>query len=140
MMSWLKSRSITVKLMGLLLLSSVIGIVLVASMVWWFVEREFDSFIVAEHQENFISDVSEYYIVFGTWDGVDAAMRARSNQQGQPPPNNNNPPPAPPDGQPNRDDNNPPPPQQTNTSAFLILAASACSAISKPTVPWPAIT
>lgn len=123
MMNWLKSRSITVKLMGLLLLSSLIGIVLVAGMVWWFVEREFDSFIVAEHQENFISDVSEYYVLFGTWDGVDAAMRARSNQQGQSPQNNNNPPPVPPDGQPNRDDNNLPPSgqQQNNGSPARFI-------------------
>jgi signal transduction histidine kinase len=80
MVNWLKSRSITVKLMGLLLLSSLIGIVLVAGMVWWFVEREFDTFILANHRQNFIADVSVHYINCGTWEGVDDAIKARANQ------------------------------------------------------------
>ncbi|CAI8194894.1 Uncharacterised protein [marine metagenome] len=37
-------------------------------------------------------------------------------------------------------DVSPPPPQQTNTSAAVIPTSDTCSAISKPQVPWPAMT
>lgn len=115
MMNWLKSRSITFKLMGLLLLSSLIGIVLVAGLVWWFVEREFNSFILTNHRQNFIADVSEHYVNCGTWDRVDDAMKARQGPDREdedeqydctPPPsgpNQNNPPPR------ENDDDSPPP-------------------------------
>ncbi len=82
-------RSLTVKLTLAFLLVSLIGVILVAVFSRAITEREFDRLALRQAQNRFVEDVTTYYQYYGSWQGVDEALRHRpppTPQPGQKPP------------------------------------------------------
>lgn len=70
------NRSIIFKLVLAFLLVSVIGAALAAVFGTWTTTREFDRMVNNREQENFIAEVTQYFIDHGSWEGIQAHMDA----------------------------------------------------------------
>ena len=78
-------RSLTLKLALAFLAVGLAGVVLVAVIVRRQTLLEFDRFIVDQYQADVITRAGDYYVEYGTWSGVEAALRGRRGQgQGGP--------------------------------------------------------
>lgn len=67
--------SLTVKWILTLLLSSLIGVALVGLFAYWTTIQEFDRFRTETAEQDFITDVTEYYELQGTLEGIDGYLR-----------------------------------------------------------------
>jgi len=70
-------RSLTLKLTLAFLIVSLIGVALVAVLSRAIQEREFDRLTLEQSRSRFTEDVSTYYQLYGSWEGVDRAFRQR---------------------------------------------------------------
>ncbi|HWQ45431.1 MAG TPA: ATP-binding protein [Longilinea sp.] len=68
------NKSIVFKLVLAFFLVSIIGAALAAVFGAWTTTREFDRMVNNREQENFIAEVTQYYIDHGTWEGIQAHM------------------------------------------------------------------
>jgi two-component system sensor histidine kinase BaeS len=64
------SRSITFKLILAFLLVGVVGVALASAITYWLTVREFKRFTYDQALDRILADVTFYYQVNGTWDGV----------------------------------------------------------------------
>ncbi len=78
-------RSLRFKLIIAFLLTSLAAIVLVAIFVQQFVIREFDSYVLEQHRDDFQATVAEYYTEYGSWNGIRPYMGEVSGDRVQPP-------------------------------------------------------
>ena len=86
-----KMRSLSFKLTLAFLTVAVLGAVLVAVMVNWQTQRQFDAFINELYQEDLTTlrdQLADYYQEHGSWDGVETIFLTEQ----LPAPNNDNPP------------------------------------------------
>jgi signal transduction histidine kinase len=70
-------RSLTLKLTLAFLVVSLIGVTLVAVLSRAIQEREFDRLMLEQSRSRFAEDVSTYYQLYGSWNGIDQAFRQR---------------------------------------------------------------
>lgn len=63
-------RSLTFKLILAFLLISLVGVVLAAVIARQFTVHEFSNLVLDRARENFITQVTNYYETYGTWNGV----------------------------------------------------------------------
>ncbi len=85
------SPSLAVRLYAAFLLVSVIGAVVAAAFVYWATQRAFDSVVLNRAQSQFVSEVTTYYLVHQSWDGVGPTIGAEqrdtlTNDPNHPPP------------------------------------------------------
>jgi hypothetical protein len=78
-------RSLTLKLALAFLAVGLAGVVLVAVIVRRQTLLEFDRFIVDQDQAEIIARASDYYVQYGTWSGVETALRGRRGPGGDGP-------------------------------------------------------
>ncbi|MCI0710892.1 MAG: ATP-binding protein [Chloroflexi bacterium] len=96
-------RSITTKLVLLLMVTGLASIALVAFSIQQVIRTQFDDYVLAQHQDNFIEGVTAYYVLNGeSWEGVEASLPG-----GRPPQNNNS--------------NQPPPHQDPAPARFVLV-------------------
>jgi two-component system sensor histidine kinase BaeS len=68
-------RSITTKLVILLMVTALASIALVAFSIQQVIRTQFDDYVLAQHRENFIEGVTEYYALNGeSWQGLEATL------------------------------------------------------------------
>ncbi len=72
------ARSLAFKWIATVLLTSLVGVVLVGLFAYRTTVNEFDRLRLEQAQAKFISDVTSYYQANGSWDGVEAWMRAQA--------------------------------------------------------------
>jgi two-component system sensor histidine kinase BaeS len=70
-------RSLTAKLTLAFLIVGLTGAALAAVFAQWATSREFDRLVQDQAQSNFITDVSTYYQVHGSWEGVASSIPLR---------------------------------------------------------------
>jgi len=70
-------RSLTLKLTLAFLIVSLIGVALVAVLSRAIQQREFDRLLLEQSRSRFVEDVSTYYQIYGSWDGIDQVFRQR---------------------------------------------------------------
>jgi signal transduction histidine kinase len=75
-------RSLTLKLALAFLAVGLAGVVLVAVIVRRQTLLEFDRFIVDQYQAEILARAGDYYAQYGTWSGVETALRGRRGQGG----------------------------------------------------------
>jgi two-component system sensor histidine kinase BaeS len=76
-------RSLAVKLTLAFLLVGLTGAVLVAMILRYRTQREFDRLVLDQNQQALITNLTRYYQLNGSWKGLEAAFR--SQQDGGPP-------------------------------------------------------
>lgn len=107
----MRPRSLTTKLIVAFLLVSIAGAVLAAGLARWMSMQEFSELVLAQTQTNFINEVSFYYQVEGSWQGIAQYLRSRDTVPSQPRQ------PLPPQTQPN-----PPNPNEEKRAPAYIFA------------------
>ncbi len=70
-------RSLTVKLTLAFIVVGLIGIVIVALLVYGLTANEFNQFLVNRGLSDYTAVVTAYYETHGTWDGVEAALQQK---------------------------------------------------------------
>lgn len=73
----MRMRSLTFKLVLAFLIVSLTGAALSAVFARWATSREFDRLVLEQARAAFIADVSAYYRIAGSWDGVLGSVPAR---------------------------------------------------------------
>lgn len=63
--------SLTLKLVSVVLLTSLVGVVLVGLFAYRATASQFDRFLLDEQRVDFVENMQAYYTVNGTWEGVD---------------------------------------------------------------------
>ena len=66
-------RSITVKLLLAFLVISMVSVVLIVLSDRWLTEREFRSYLFTQNRNSIITELADYYVKNGTWEGVQDA-------------------------------------------------------------------
>jgi len=69
-----KMRSITLKLTLTFLAVSLVGVALVAAIIWGTTSVAFNQFLLDRGKSDFVTAVTAYYTQNSSWDGVDAAL------------------------------------------------------------------
>ena len=64
-------RLLSVKLTLAFLLVGLTGSIVVALAVRWRTQQEFDQFVLNNYERQFVTDLVEYYAIYGTWEGVE---------------------------------------------------------------------
>ncbi len=81
----MKFRSLSFRLITVFLVIIVVGFTIAAGYTRWTTIREFSMLVLDQGQANFISTVTTYYQIYGTWNGIDSLFQSQ-------PPSGNSPP------------------------------------------------
>ena len=78
--------SLRVKLTVALLFTALAGIIIIAVLVQQITTSEFDTFIIEQAKAEFLADVTAYYEVVGSWEGVESLQQFPPAPPDWPPP------------------------------------------------------
>ncbi len=81
----MKFRSLSIKLITVFLVIIVVGFAIAAGYTRWTTVREFSMLVLDQGQSNFITTVTTYYQIYGSWEGIDSLFQSQ-------PPTGNTPP------------------------------------------------
>jgi signal transduction histidine kinase len=76
-------RSLTLKLTLAFLFVSIVGVLLVAFVVWQRTGHEFDKFVLTRYQTDLIDELSAYYDRAGSWDDFNAILIGAQRRYGE---------------------------------------------------------
>lgn len=82
----MKLRSLSFRLITVFLVIIVAGFAIAAGYTRWTTVREFSMLVLDQGQANFISTVTTYYQIYGSWNGIDSLFQSQP-QSGNSPPN-----------------------------------------------------
>jgi len=81
----MKFRSLSFKLITVFLAIIVVGFAIAAGYTRWTTVREFSMLVLDQGQTNFITTVTTYYQIYGTWSGIDALFQSQPPTENTPP-------------------------------------------------------
>jgi len=81
----MKFRSLSFKLITVFLAIIVIGFAIASGYTRWTTVREFSMLVLDQGQSNFITTVTTYYQIYGTWTGIDSLFQSESPEGSNPP-------------------------------------------------------
>jgi signal transduction histidine kinase len=81
----MKFRSLSFRLITVFLVIIVVGFVIAAGYTRWNTVREFSMLVLDQGQTNFITTVTTYYQIYGTWTGIDSLFESQSTAGNGPP-------------------------------------------------------